>query len=113
MMNNEVEYVITSETVTRFLSGLVVRVQPVARFKSLRYKEDHPFTSSHNIGNVEFFLIYTSRFVWTISANDWRLKTVNLEYGGVNITFFGDERAYTRDMTMLMMAADMVDDTEN
>jgi hypothetical protein len=64
----------------------------------LQRSEGHPTISRHNIGNVDFYLLWHAPEKWSIKADQWTIRSNMM---GFEIS--GDENACNRDLTVLMM----------
>jgi len=62
----------------------------------------HPITTHYNFGGVDFYLLWHGEQKWTIKNDLWTLRSQIME-----VQMSGDEQAFTRDLTMLMMAAEL------
>jgi hypothetical protein len=63
-----------------------------------RNRDGHPTTSRHNIGSVDFYLLWHAPEKWSIKADQWTIRSNMM---GFEIS--GDENACNRDLTVLMM----------
>jgi hypothetical protein len=88
-----------SNVVKRFSRRLTYNL--VHAKHKIRPRDGHPITIKHEAAGVKFFLIYHGEQKWTMEADDWKLRSTMIQF-----EVSGDEQAFTRDMTMLMMLGD-------
>ncbi len=103
---------IESVTVRRFVSKLAYHlnksaasVSPAAKYdRQAMVRAGHAVTSKHDMGSVEFHLLWKGEQRFWLKAGDW---TVSGNMIGLEVE--GDEISFLRDMTMLMMVAEFDD----
>jgi hypothetical protein len=99
-----------SNSVKRFAREMTHRLAGNTITTKAILRDGHPLVSRHEFCGVEFHLFWKGEQSWTMrsDAGQWRLTSNMLDF-----YLYGDEKAFTRDMTMLMMAGDLLDESQS